>query len=210
MPSAAHGGKESLHMSSSQHLQSHRGPARYATRTVNLVEQYWSFEAIPGFDAHRIGSLLRAALFADGHAQCWLAEHAGEVGGYLLAVLVFSLEHGGMMAEIDEFFVTPAFRTRGIGAALLLEAETVLRASGVSRVQLQLGSGKLTRAGFLRCARLRSPRGLRSVGQGAVLVLHSQVTQVSHKIPLADRYPFPSQDVVDSRRVEVEVRLREG
>lgn len=108
---------------------------------VNLVEQYWSFEAIPGFDAHRIGSLLRAALFADGHAQCWLAEHAGEVGGYLLAVLVFSLEHGGMMAEIDEFFVTPAFRTRGIGAALLLEAETVLRASGVSRVQLQLGSG---------------------------------------------------------------------
>jgi GNAT superfamily N-acetyltransferase len=55
-------------------------------------------------------------------------------------VLVFSLEHGGMMAEIDEFFLTPAFRTRGIGAALLLEAENVLRASGVSRLQLQLGS----------------------------------------------------------------------
>jgi GNAT superfamily N-acetyltransferase len=108
---------------------------------VILVEQYWSFEAIPGFDARRIESLLRAALFADGRARCWLAEHAGEVGGYLLAVLVFSLEHGGMMAEIDEFFVTPAFRRRGIGAALLLEAENVLRKSGVRRLQLQLGSG---------------------------------------------------------------------
>jgi GNAT superfamily N-acetyltransferase len=107
---------------------------------VHLVEQYWSFEDIPGFDAGRIESLLRAALFADVRARCWLAEQAGEVGGYLLAVLVFSLEHGGMMAEIDEFFVTPAFRRRGIGAALLLEAENVLRESGVRRLQLQLGS----------------------------------------------------------------------
>ena len=107
---------------------------------VHLVEQYWSFEEIPGFDARGIESLLRAALFVDGRARCWLAEQAGEVGGYLLAVLVFSLEHGGMMAEIDEFFVTPAFRRRGFGAALLLKAENVLRESGVRRLQLQLGS----------------------------------------------------------------------
>jgi GNAT superfamily N-acetyltransferase len=108
---------------------------------VNLVEQYWSFEDIAGFDARRVERLLHAALFAEGRARCWLAEQAGEVGGYLLAVLVFSLEHGGMMAEIDEFFVTPAFRRHGIGAALLLKAENVLQESGVRRLQLQLGSG---------------------------------------------------------------------
>jgi GNAT superfamily N-acetyltransferase len=107
---------------------------------VDLVEQYWSFEAIPGFHACRVAALLHAALFTDGHARCWLAEQTGEIGGYLLTVLVFSLEHGGMMAEIDEFFVGPAFRGRGIGAALLLEAENVLRESGVRRLQLQLGS----------------------------------------------------------------------
>jgi GNAT superfamily N-acetyltransferase len=107
---------------------------------VNLVEQYWSFEEIAGFDARRVESLLHAALFADGRARCWLAERAGEVGGYLLAVLVFSLEHGGMMAEIDEFFVSPAFRRHGIGAALLLNAENALHEGGVRRLQLQLGS----------------------------------------------------------------------
>jgi GNAT superfamily N-acetyltransferase len=110
-----------------------------------LVEQYWSFEAIPGFDTHRVEELLRAALGADGRARCWLAEQAGEPAGYLLAVLVFSLEHGGMMAEIDEFFVTPAFRGQGIGAALLNEAERVLRESGARRLQLQLASAN-TRA----------------------------------------------------------------
>jgi len=108
---------------------------------VNLVGQYWTFEDIPGFDACRVESLLRAALFADGRARCWLAEQAGEIGGYLLAVLVFSLEHGGLMAEIDEFFVSPAFRRHGIGAALLLNAENALQESGVRRLQLQLGSG---------------------------------------------------------------------
>ncbi len=105
-----------------------------------LVEQYWAFEGIPGFDSHRIEGLLRSALCADGHVRCWLAEQAGEPAGYLLAALVFSLEHGGVMAEIDEFFVTPAYRGQGIGAALLRHAERVLQESGVKRLQLQLGS----------------------------------------------------------------------
>jgi ribosomal protein S18 acetylase RimI-like enzyme len=108
---------------------------------MNLVEQYWQFENLPGFDAHRAEHLLRAALFADDRARCGMAEQAGEVGGYLLAVLVFSLEHGGRMAEIDELFVTPAFRGRGVGDALLREAEKALQESGVTRLQLQLGSG---------------------------------------------------------------------
>jgi hypothetical protein len=37
---------------------------------VGLVEQYWSFENIAGFDAARVESLLHAALFADGRARC--------------------------------------------------------------------------------------------------------------------------------------------
>jgi GNAT superfamily N-acetyltransferase len=140
MTSTAHGGKRSLRMSSTQPLVRTASPDDLPA-LIHLVEQYWLFEEIPGFDARRVESLLRAALFADGRARCWLAEHAGEVGGYLLAVLVFSLEHGGTMAEIDEFFVAPAFRRQGVGAALLLEAEHVLRESGVKRLQLQLGSG---------------------------------------------------------------------
>jgi GNAT superfamily N-acetyltransferase len=140
MTAAARCGKESLPMSSTEPLIRAASPSDLPA-LVNLVEQYWSFEDIAGFDARRVEGLLHAALFVDGRARCWLAEQACKVGGYLLAVPVFSLEHGGMMAEIDEFFVTPAFRRQGIGAALLLEAENVLRESGVRRLQLQLGSG---------------------------------------------------------------------
>jgi GNAT superfamily N-acetyltransferase len=107
---------------------------------ARLVEQYWSFEGIEGFDLGRVEKLLRDALSVDERVLCWLAEYDGEIGGYLLAALVFSLEHGGVMAEIDEFFVSPAFRTRGIGASLLQQAESALRERGVGRLQLQLST----------------------------------------------------------------------
>jgi ribosomal protein S18 acetylase RimI-like enzyme len=142
MPPASPGGKRYR-----EHMNSIRPVTRAASvKDVSalaiLVEQYWSFERIPGFDIQRVEELLRAALSsADGRARCWLAEQAGEPAGYLLAVLVFSLEHGGMMAEIDEFFVAPACRGQGIGAALLRQAERVLQESGVRRLQLQLASG---------------------------------------------------------------------
>lgn len=105
---------------------------------AQLVEQYWSFEGIGGFDLERVESLLRDALSAHDRAACWLAECEGEVGGYLLAVLVFSLEHAGTMAEIDELFVAPAFRKRGAGGALLRQAEATFQERGVHRLQLQL------------------------------------------------------------------------
>jgi GNAT superfamily N-acetyltransferase len=141
MPPAALGGKGYR-----EHMSSIRPVIRVASvKDVSalaiLVQQYWSFEGIPGFDTHHVEELLRGALGTDGRARCWLAEQAGEPAGYLLAVLVFSLEHGGMMAEIDELFVAPAYRSHGVGAALLSHAERVLQESGVRRLQLQIASG---------------------------------------------------------------------
>jgi GNAT superfamily N-acetyltransferase len=52
---------------------------------------------------------------------------------------VLSIEHQGLMAEIDEFFVLPDARTHGIGGALLTAAEGALRRRGCVRLQLQLG-----------------------------------------------------------------------
>ena len=65
--------------------------------------------------------------------------------GYLVAVSVLSLEHGGLMAEIDEFFVLPAGARAGRRAALLAAPEAALRTRRV-RLQLQLGVTATQRA----------------------------------------------------------------
>ena len=78
-----------------------------------MVEQYWRFEAIEGFDATRMRKLLTRVLEDSNLGRAWLATLYGEPAGYLLAVYVFSLEHQGLTAEIDEFFVVPAHRGLG-------------------------------------------------------------------------------------------------
>jgi ribosomal protein S18 acetylase RimI-like enzyme len=54
---------------------------------------------------------------------------------------MFSLEHGGVMAEIDEIFVVPERRSLKIGAALLDAATAVMMQLGIAQLQLQLGRG---------------------------------------------------------------------
>jgi GNAT superfamily N-acetyltransferase len=104
-----------------------------------LVKLYWEFEQIDGFDHSRIATALGNFLGQPERGCCWIAEGDRGLQGYLLAVTLFSLEHGGTMAEIDELFVAPDRRSAGIGAALLRTAEQDLAAAGVVRLQLQLG-----------------------------------------------------------------------
>jgi GNAT superfamily N-acetyltransferase len=104
-----------------------------------MVEQYWRFEAIEGFDATRMRKLLTRVLEDEHLGRAWVATVYGEPAGYLLAVYVFSLEHQGVTAEIDEFFVLPAHRGIGLGHQMLAIAEAQFRVEGCTNVSLQLG-----------------------------------------------------------------------
>ena len=125
-----------------------------------LVEQYWRFEAIEGFDAARITGLLERVINDASLGHVWFATVDGAPAGYLLAVYVFSLEHQGLTAEIDEFFVLSSYRGMGLGRDLLHMAEHKFRDRGCTNVALQIGRdndvarafyrahGYLDRAGF--------------------------------------------------------------
>lgn len=104
-----------------------------------LVEQYWRFEQLTGFDKIRIESLLTAFIANPSSGTAWLAFSNSTPVGYLLAVYVFSLENGGLTAEIDELYVLDSHRGQGIGARLLRAAETFLARDGCKNIALQLG-----------------------------------------------------------------------
>jgi ribosomal protein S18 acetylase RimI-like enzyme len=106
---------------------------------VPLVEQYWRFEAIEGFDAQRVATLLGQVLKDAALGRAWIASVAGQPAGYLLAVFVFSLEFQGLTAEIDELFVAERHRSAGLGGRLLDIAEAHFRAHGCTHVALQIG-----------------------------------------------------------------------
>src|ERR1700722_1637605 len=111
------------------------------SRVASLAQRYWEFESIDGFDRLRIEMLLGNLFSAPERGACWVAEAGGQLCGYLLAVFMFSLEHGGLMAEIDELFVSQEARSAGVGALLVTQAERDLAQRGLVRLQLQLGVG---------------------------------------------------------------------
>jgi GNAT superfamily N-acetyltransferase len=108
-------------------------------RLLGLVRRYWDFEAIGSFNALRIELLLKHLMGNPALGAIWVAESAGTLAGYLIVVLVMSVEHQGVMGEIDEFFVLPQERSQGVGARLLAAAEAALVQRGCVRLQLQLG-----------------------------------------------------------------------
>jgi ribosomal protein S18 acetylase RimI-like enzyme len=106
-----------------------------------LVEQYWIYEDIAHFNAARVAKELGRMCADEALASGWIAFTRGQAVGYLLAVYVFSLEHLGLTAEIDEFFVLPSARGRKIGGELLRLAEAEFVRRGCTHASLQLGRG---------------------------------------------------------------------
>jgi GNAT superfamily N-acetyltransferase len=117
---------------------------------LRLVEEYWAFEGIAGFDSSRISAQLEHLLSEPRIGSGWIAFVDRAAIGYLLAVYVFSLEHLGLTAEIDELFVLPHQRSHGVGLELLSAAESAFVRAGCRNVSLQLSRGNDRARAFYR------------------------------------------------------------
>lgn len=111
-----------------------------AAAIATLVGAYWAFEKIEGFDEARVRRALETLLADDSLGSAWIAQVGERTVGYLVAVYAFSLEHGGLTAEIDEFFLLPGYRDAGLGRRLLHAAEAAFRDAGATGVWLEIGS----------------------------------------------------------------------
>lgn len=81
----------------------------------------------------------------------WLARVGGRPVGYAIVVFVFSLEHGGLTAEVDELFVCDGQRRRGVASDLLRAVESASLAAGCHNLSLQLArSNERARAFYQR------------------------------------------------------------
>lgn len=119
---------------------------------VSLIDGYWRFENIGGFDAARLEAVVRRGLGEPHLGRAWLAFVDGEPAGYVFIVFVYSLEYQGLTAEVDELFVRPAHRGQALGARLLAAAEDGCRAAGCTKLVLQLGRDNEAARRFYRRA----------------------------------------------------------
>jgi ribosomal protein S18 acetylase RimI-like enzyme len=118
-----------------------------------LVRAYYAEDGHTFQDGRQLPAL--AALAAgEAFGRAWLIRVGARPVGYAVLAFSFSVEAGGREACIDELYILPEVRKRGIGRRILALLEAEARAEGVRRVFLEVARhnraiGLYRRAGYL-------------------------------------------------------------
>lgn len=74
---------------------------------------------------------------SEEYAACYMMEYEGCVAGYALLAKAFSQEAGGMVIWIEELYVMPEYRGRGLGHEFFAYLKDHL-CGGVKRIRLEV------------------------------------------------------------------------
>jgi GNAT superfamily N-acetyltransferase len=105
---------------------------------VALMTEFYAEAGLP----LPVGPATRAftRLFDDPSlGESWLVEENDAAVGYLVVTFGFSMEFGGTRAFIDDFFVLPSSRGRGLGAAALKTVRKEYSERGVRALLVETG-----------------------------------------------------------------------
>ncbi|MFO1070562.1 MAG: GNAT family N-acetyltransferase [Geminicoccaceae bacterium] len=130
-------------------------------RLVGLARAFHAEDGHPLDDG---GEAALAALCAgEPFGRGWLAEADGAVVGYVVLSLGFSVEFGGRDGFVDDLYLVPPARGRGLGGALLERLVDEAQALGVRTLHLEVepDNGR-AEALYARHGFARSPRRLMS------------------------------------------------
>ncbi len=112
------------------------GEPRDVDALLPLMEDFYAFERLQ-YEAARQRRLALELIDNANLGRLILFEESGKVAGYMVLGFGFSLEFHGRDCFIDELFVSPEYRSRGIGQAAVDFALGVCRESGIKAVHLE-------------------------------------------------------------------------
>ena len=70
--------------------------------------------------------------------QVLLVQVDGEAAGHLVLTFGYSMEYGGRSAFIDDLFIRPPFRRRGLGGRIVAQARAICEELGVRAMHLEV------------------------------------------------------------------------
>jgi GNAT superfamily N-acetyltransferase len=85
---------------------------------VDLMQEFHA-EADYSVDRESASASFAALLSDDSRGTVWILFHDAEPAGYVVLTIRFGMEYGGLDGFIDDLFVRPAHRRKGLGRAAL-------------------------------------------------------------------------------------------
>jgi diamine N-acetyltransferase len=80
--------------------------------------------------------------------RVWLAHSNGMPIGHAVLTVRYTMEHGGLGGYVDDLFVQPAFRRRGVAQALLGELFDECRERECKSIQVEVGVANVAARGL--------------------------------------------------------------
>jgi ribosomal protein S18 acetylase RimI-like enzyme len=105
---------------------------------VNLMQEFYAGANYP-LDRRWAAASFSALLRDDSRGAVWIVFHDSEPAGYVVLITRFSMEYGGLDAFIDDLFIRPAYRRRGLGRAALRALFAECERREVRAVHVEVG-----------------------------------------------------------------------
>jgi ribosomal protein S18 acetylase RimI-like enzyme len=114
-------------------------PASFADvpRLCALMAENYAEAGYP-FDAAAARACFEALARDPELGESWLVEVGGEVAGYAVLALGYSLEYRGRDAFVDDLYLVPAHRGAGLGRLAMQAVEAAARERGVVALHLEV------------------------------------------------------------------------
>jgi GNAT superfamily N-acetyltransferase len=128
--------------------------ARDTQTLADLMVEFYA-ESGYGLDRAHAAHAFSALLSDPRLGRVWLVEHDAAAVGYVVLTFVYAMEHGGLTAFVDDFYVRPALRNAGLGTAALARVRELCAGLGVRAVSVEVGADSAgaqslyRRAGFV-------------------------------------------------------------
>jgi GNAT superfamily N-acetyltransferase len=105
---------------------------------------------------HRRAAGIFAELVADARlGQVWLIQAGSRAVGHVVVTVCYSMEYGGLIAIVDDLYVQPGYRGRGLATAALAEVRAWCAARSLRAIKVETGPDNAAaqaayrRAGFV-------------------------------------------------------------
>ncbi len=102
----------------------------------NMCKEFYSSDAVlKNIPEENIDAFISEVLSSDAYTKCYLLEHFGEIAGYAVTAKTFSQEAGGMVLWIEEAYVRPEYRGKGLGKEFF---DYILKTPMIKRFRLEV------------------------------------------------------------------------
>ena len=105
---------------------------------IDLMGDFYA-EGDYELDRERAAQAFAAILADERLGYVWLIQAGSQDVGHLVLTLKFAMEYGSLVSCLDDLYVQPPWRNKGLASAALLEVRSFCETAGIRAITVEVG-----------------------------------------------------------------------